>query len=123
MTFLAFTCHSVWQSSAPTHSERSQRYEVRVPDALIDDLKRRIDDIATDSGYAGRVVLIPDPAMSGNDCRLEWVDGGAVRSVDTILNDIETGIVRILQKPIDHSGDPPADPANNGADQPSAEPQ
>ena len=72
---------------------------------MIDDLKQRIDDIATGCGYAGRVVLMPDPVMSGNDCRLEWADGGAVRNLDTILNDIETGLARVLQKPIDLTGD------------------
>ena len=48
---------------------------------------------------------MPDPVMSGNDCRLEWADGGAVRNLDTILNDIETGLARVLQKPIDLTGD------------------
>ena len=72
---------------------------VRVPETLIDDLKQRIDDIADECGFGGRVVLIPDPVISGNDCHLEWADGGAVRNIETILNDIEIGINRMLDDP------------------------
>ena len=96
---------------------------VRVPDDLIDGLKQRIDDIAKDCGYAGRVVLMPDPVMRGNDCRLEWADGGAVRNIDTILNDIETGIVRLLHTPTEHSSDLSAGLPDDGTDQSSASPQ
>lgn len=89
---------------------------VRVPDGLIDHLKQRIDDIATACGFAGRVVLMPDPMMNGNDCRLEWADGGAVRNLDTILDDIETGVARLLQNPTELSGNPPADGSGQPAD-------
>ena len=88
---------------------------VRVPENLIDDLKQRIDDIAAGCGFAGRVVLLPDPAMNGNDCRLEWADGGAVRNINTILDDIETGVARILQNPADLSGDLPGDGSDQSA--------
>lgn len=84
---------------------------VRMAESLIDELKPRIDTIAAGCGFAGRVVLMPDPRMGGNDCRLEWADGGAVRNIDTILNDIETGIVRMLPKASDLSDESPDQPA------------
>lgn len=88
---------------------------VRVPEILIDDLKERIDDIAVGCGFSGRVVLLPDAQMNGNDCRLEWADGGAVRNIESILNDFEAGIVRMLQNPgavsDDHPGNDPEQPA------------
>lgn len=80
---------------------------VRVPEALIDPLKDRIDEVAASCGFAGRVVLIPDGAMTGNDCRLEWADGGVTRNIETILTDIETGLSRMLQNPAALSGDDP----------------
>ena len=96
---------------------------VRVPDMLIDDLKKRIDDITAACGFDGRVVLIPDPTMNGNDCRLEWADGGAVRNSETILDDIESGIVRILQNPASPIGDIPNDGPVEGQAQPAAAPR
>lgn len=95
---------------------------VRVPELLIDDLKQRIDGIAAECSFEGRVVLMPDPTMNGNDCRLEWADGGAVRNSETILNDLETGIVRMLQNPADPSGDTPIDGSGEGPAQPAATP-
>lgn len=92
---------------------------VRLPESLIDELKPRIDTIAAGCGFAGRVVLMPDPLMGGNDCRLEWADGGAVRNIDTILNDIETGIVRMLPKATDLPGDADDDPPEESPDQPA----
>lgn len=92
---------------------------VRVPEILIDDLKRNIDDIAAGCGFAGRVVLMPDAVMSGNDCRLEWADGGAVRNMESILDDIETGIKRTLQNPTELSGDIPSDEMGESPDQPA----
>ena len=93
---------------------------VRVPEKLIDDLKKLIDDIAAGCGFDGRVVLIPDPTMNGNDCRLEWADGGAVRNSETILDDIETGIVRMLENPAALIGDIPNDGPVEGQAQPTA---
>ena len=86
---------------------------------LIDDLKQNIDDIAAGCGFAGRVVLMPDAVMSGNDCRLEWADGGAVRNLESILDDIETGIKRTLQNPTDLSGDISSDELGGSPDQPA----
>ncbi len=90
---------------------------VRVPEILIDDLKRRIDSITAGCGFAGRVVLMPDPVLKGNDCRLEWADGGAVRNIDSILNDIETGVVRLLHNTTDLSHASPGELPGDGPDQ------
>ena len=96
---------------------------VRAPEMLTDDLKKRIDDIAVECGFDGRVVLIPDPTMNGNDCRLEWADGGAVRNNETILDDIETGIFRMLQNSEAPIGDIPNDGPGEGRDQPASAPR
>lgn len=87
------------------------RIVVRVPETLLDDLKQRIDNIAAGCSFGGRVVLIPDPVISGNDCHLEWADGGAVRNIETILCNIEIGINRMLNDPAglpDHTPQQPA---------------
>lgn len=96
------------------------RIVVRLPEDLIDDLKRHIDDIVVGCGFEGRVVLMPDSMLTGNNCRLEWADGGAVRDIDAILDDIEAGIIRMLHSPTDLSGDFTQDRSDNGPGHPAA---
>lgn len=66
------------------------RIVVRAPDALLEGLKGRIDEIAAGCGFAGNVVFLADPALGAGDCTLEWADGGAERQVDAIWRDIDT---------------------------------
>lgn len=55
------------------------RLVVRTSETVADNLRDRIDQMATGSGFAGRVVLLPDDAMGPQDARVEWADGGASR--------------------------------------------
>lgn len=68
------------------------RIAVRVPDALLDGLKGRIEEISAGCGFEGKVVLLADPSLSASDCTLEWADGGAERNAEAIWSDIETRI-------------------------------
>lgn len=49
---------------------------VRVNDALYDDARSRIEMLAKQSGFEGRLVILSDPDIHGGDCKLEWADGG-----------------------------------------------
>jgi flagellar assembly protein FliH len=49
---------------------------VRVNDALYDDARSRIETLAKQSGFEGRLVILSDPDIQGGDCKLEWADGG-----------------------------------------------
>lgn len=80
------------------------RVVVRVSDALIDPLSERLDGLAADCGFAGRVVLLPDAELSGTDCRMEWADGGVDRKTEDIWSDLDAAIARLLQAP-DHAAD------------------
>ncbi len=79
---------------------------MRVPDALLDAIKNRIDEIAEDCGYAGRIVLLADSSLGESDCHIEWADGGAERNTDAVWREIETAIERLLHAPV---GDSPED--------------
>ena len=57
-------------------------------------IEPRLNDIAHEEGYDGRVHVISDPHFSGADCRIEWRGGGAERSFETI----ETAIARIIEQ-------------------------
>jgi len=49
---------------------------VRVNDALYDEARERIERIARQSGFEGRLVILSDPDIAYGDCKLEWADGG-----------------------------------------------
>ena len=49
---------------------------VRVNDALYDEARGRIEAIAKQNGFEGRLVILSDPDIQGGDCKLEWADGG-----------------------------------------------
>ena len=48
--------------------------------ATLEALAARLDEIAHQEGYEGRIILSPDPAIRGADCRIEWRGGGSERS-------------------------------------------
>lgn len=49
---------------------------VRINDALYDDARTRIEVLAKQSGFEGRLVILSDPDIACGDCKLEWADGG-----------------------------------------------
>ncbi|ABD05984.1 FlbE protein [Rhodopseudomonas palustris HaA2] len=51
---------------------------VRISDSLYEAARERIELLAKQSGFAGRLVLLSDPEIAGGDCRIEWADGGVV---------------------------------------------
>lgn len=51
---------------------------VRINDSLYEAARERIELLAKQSGFAGRLVLLADPEIAGGDCKIEWADGGVV---------------------------------------------
>jgi flagellar assembly protein FliH len=51
---------------------------VRINNALYDDARERIERMAKQSGFEGRLVILAEPEIDGGDCRIEWADGGVV---------------------------------------------
>jgi flagellar assembly protein FliH len=51
---------------------------VRINDALYDDARERIERMAKQSGFEGRLVILAEPEIDNGDCRIEWADGGVV---------------------------------------------
>jgi flagellar assembly protein FliH len=49
---------------------------VRINDALYDDARKRIETLAKQNGFEGRLVILSDPDIAHGDCKLEWADGG-----------------------------------------------
>ena len=70
------------------------RITLRAAPAVTAVLEPRLNDIAHEEGYEGRVLIAADPAMTGADCRIEWRGGGAERSESSIEDALNALISR-----------------------------
>jgi flagellar assembly protein FliH len=51
---------------------------VRINDSLYELARERIERLAKQSGFEGRLVILAEPEIVTGDCRIEWADGGVV---------------------------------------------
>jgi flagellar assembly protein FliH len=64
---------------------------VRINDQLYEAARERIEAIAKQSGFQGRLVILAEPDIAGGDCRIEWADGGVVlerAAIETKINEL-----------------------------------
>jgi flagellar assembly protein FliH len=52
---------------------------VRVADELLEPARERMQAIARERGFEGRLILLGEPEIAVGDVRIEWADGGVVR--------------------------------------------
>jgi flagellar assembly protein FliH len=70
------------------------RITLRAAPDVITALQGKVDAIAHEEGYDGRVILAADPAIAGADCRIEWRGGGSERSEAAIEAALDALIAR-----------------------------
>lgn len=75
------------------------RIVMRVANDVYDAVRERLDSLAAAAGYAGRIVLLADDALSGGDARIEWADGGAERKLADQLNAADAAMARLCDPP------------------------
>ena len=51
---------------------------VRINDQLYDEARDRIEKLAKQSGFQGRLVILAEPEIETGDCKIEWADGGVL---------------------------------------------
>jgi flagellar assembly protein FliH len=51
---------------------------VRINDSLYEAARERIERLAKQSGFEGRLVILAEPEIDTGDCKIEWADGGVV---------------------------------------------
>jgi flagellar assembly protein FliH len=51
---------------------------VRIHDSLYEAAHTRIEALAKQSGFSGRLIILAEPSIQTGDCRIEWADGGVV---------------------------------------------
>lgn len=62
-----------------SHLVATPHLVVRVNETLYDGARARIEELARQFGFEGRLVILAEPDIESGDCRIEWADGGVVR--------------------------------------------
>ncbi len=78
---------------------------VRVAEDLAEDMRERCDPITRETGFTGRLVVMGDPGIAPGDGRIDWADGGIVRSRETIEAAIDAALQRYLGGAEETQGD------------------
>src|SRR5436190_4638745 len=73
---------------------------VRLAGNLVESASSRLMKLAEARGYAGRLVLLPEPGRARYDCRIEWADGGITRERAAIEARINEAVARYLGRSI-----------------------
>jgi flagellar assembly protein FliH len=61
-----------------SHLVSTPHLVVRINDSLYEAARERIERLAKQSGFEGRLVILAEPEIETGDCRIEWADGGVV---------------------------------------------
>ena len=61
-----------------SHLVATPHLVVRISDSLYEAARERIDRLAKQSGFEGRLVILAEPEIATGDCKIEWADGGVV---------------------------------------------
>jgi flagellar assembly protein FliH len=61
-----------------SHLVSTPHLVVRINESLYEAARDRIEKLAKQSGFAGRLVILAEPEIDTGDCRIEWADGGVV---------------------------------------------
>ncbi|HJZ19450.1 MAG TPA: FliH/SctL family protein [Bradyrhizobium sp.] len=61
-----------------SHLVSTPHLVVRINEQLYEAARERIERLAKQSGFEGRLVILAEPEIATGDCRIEWADGGVV---------------------------------------------
>jgi flagellar assembly protein FliH len=64
---------------------------VRINEQLYEAARERIEQLAKQSGFEGRLVILAEPEIETGDCKIEWADGGVVlqrAAIETKINEL-----------------------------------
>ena len=70
---------------------------VRVADALYAEAQTRLAEIARQTGFEGRILVLAEPDIGAGDCRIEWADGGMMRDRAATDAQIEETVRRFVE--------------------------
>ena len=73
------------------------RLVVRAAEGVTRLLDERIDALVAQSGFGGKVMLVPDDNLPATDCRVDWADGSAERNQAALERDVDQAVQRYIQ--------------------------
>src|SRR4051812_19982859 len=79
-----------------SHLVSTPHLVVRIHDSLYDAARDRIERMAKQVGFEGRLVILAEPGIATGDCRIEWADGGVVLERAAIEAKISELVARYL---------------------------
>jgi flagellar assembly protein FliH len=79
-----------------SHLVATPHLVVRINDALYDAARDKIERLAKQSGFEGRLVILAEPEIATGDCRIEWADGGVVLERGAIAAKIDEMVGRYI---------------------------
>jgi len=74
-----------------SHLVATPHLVVRINDSLYEAARERIERLAKQSGFEGRLVIMAEPEIATGDCKIEWADGGVVlerAAIDAKINEL-----------------------------------
>lgn len=92
-----------------SHVRSAPHVAIRIAPELAEGAGARLKKIADERGFASRLVILPDPAIAGDNCLIEWADGGMSRDRQAI----EARIEQAIQNYLGVSPDAPKVPETN----------
>ncbi len=72
------------------HLTATPHVAVRVNDAVLASAREKLEAIAREVGFEGRLVMLAEPHIAEGDCKIEWADGGTKRdqaAVEALINE------------------------------------
>ena len=72
------------------------RFTVKVASGQAEALKNEVEALAQSRGFEGRIVVAAEESLKPGDCRIEWSQGGMIRSADEIWKAIEAAMEQAL---------------------------
>ena len=79
-----------------SHLVSTPHIVVRINDALYEGAREKIERLAAQNGFQGRLVILAEPTIASGDCRIEWADGGMVLERATIEAKIDELVGRYM---------------------------
>jgi flagellar assembly protein FliH len=74
-----------------SHLVATPHLVVRINEQLYEAARERIERLAKQSGFEGRLVILAEPEIATGDCKIEWADGGVVlerAAIDAKINEL-----------------------------------
>ena len=69
---------------------------IRLHESLVDTFRARIDQLADQAGFSGKVVVVTDARVGESDAKVEWADGGVERNTQLVWQEIGDIIERFV---------------------------